>query len=73
MADKEKNVKHIRPLNPAESSDLRDKFAGLIVSGEMATQSSADGFINTEQGYADAAEKAWKIADAMLAARGDQP
>lgn len=49
----------------AETAALLDRFAGQALSGMLASESEVDGFYQP----GTAAERAYKFADAMLAAR----
>ena len=47
-------------------AELRDRFAMAALTGMMAND------LGVYAGYADVAASAWRIADAMLKARGDE-
>jgi hypothetical protein len=63
-----------RTTDSTPGMSLRDYFAAKAMQGECATQSEENGWINSNEAAKNVAEKCYRIADAMLAARevGDE-
>lgn len=58
----------LRSIINRGAQPLRDQFAGLALSGELASQSEQTGHYNPE-GFAILARRAYAMADAMLDVR----
>ena len=52
---------------------LRDWFAGQALAGDLASQSIEVGYYTGENWQKEAARNAYRLADAMLAARKAKP
>jgi hypothetical protein len=55
-----------------QGMSLRDQFAGRAMQGELAAQSYQTGWYSESKDYASLAELAYRVADAMILARGAQ-